>query len=556
VDTVGTLGSIVEAGDYSNAQKLTVTGNISYDDVHYVDVNMTSVEVLDLSGAMYDSESIEGVFMSESSNIKEISLPSNITYIGYDWEYNDDTQSWTHFYPFKCSSLISITLPDGMTNIGDDAFYGCSSLTNINLPNGVTRIGNYAFYNCSSLTDITLPDGVTSIGAEAFWRCTSLTNVIIPESVTSIGIWAFENCISLTIINIPKGVTNIGHGLFYDCRSLVNITIPNGVTSIGDYAFQNCRSLANINIPDGVTSIGTDAFRSCSSLTSIVIPKSVTDIGDFVFEDCKSLQKVICNSLAADLGDLSSGNYLYCWLIINRPDGEIPMYGPNWKNVVVNGMAESVTLPYHSTLDFTIPEEVKSIKKISYTMSFNPNYYTSSYGIWRTISLPFKPTSITHAEKGRLAPFDSGVEGAKNFWLRELTTDGFKNVSQIEANHPYIIAMPYSYEYSDIYNISGDVTFSAENLTAEDFANSTPLSAKGTDYTMYASYSYMDAADEIYVLDNYNQFVNSYYTVCPFEAYLKANVTTRSGFAISLNKKRTATRALGDGKRKPQIDDM
>jgi hypothetical protein len=72
VETAGTLGSIVEAGNYSNAQKLIVTGNISYDDVHYVDVNMPSVEVLDLSGTKYYRAYISGSFLSESSNIKEI----------------------------------------------------------------------------------------------------------------------------------------------------------------------------------------------------------------------------------------------------------------------------------------------------------------------------------------------------------------------------------------------------------------------------------------------------------------------------------------------------
>jgi hypothetical protein len=246
---------------------------------------------------------------------------------------------------------------------------------------------------------------------------------------------------------------------------------------------------------------------------------------------------------------------LYCWLIINRSDGEeIPLYGPNWKNVVINGVAESVTLPYRKTVDFAIPEEVKSIKKISYTMTFDANTSSSSYGIWRTIALPFKPTSITHAKKGTLAPFDSGVAGAKNFWLRELTTSGFKDVAQIEANHPYIIAMPYSDEYADSYNISGDVTFSAENLTAEDFGNATPMSAEGVDYTMYASYSYMNVSNGVYVLNSNNRLVSNGSWLYPFEAYFKANTATAS--VASISKKRAATRALGQGKRKPQIDDM
>jgi hypothetical protein len=695
VETAGTLDSLVEAGTYSDAQKLIVTGNIAYKDVNYVDVNMPTVEVLDLARSKYESESIEGVFLSDSTKIKEISLPGNITSISGGYGYDDNSQSYLYFYPFECSSLnkitlpnsvtnirenafhfcssltsinipegvtnigesafchcsslISITLPKGVTSIGDDAFYDCSSLTSINIPEGMTSIGSGAFYDCSSLTSINIPKGVTSIVDHAFHGCSSLTSINIPEGMTSIGSWAFVGCSSLTSIYIPEGVTNIGVYAFYDCSSLISITLPKGVTSIESCAFYGCSSLTSINIPEGVTkieeatfvncsaltsitiqesvtsigeeafygcssltninipknvtkieymafcecsaltsitipesvtSIGSCAFYGCSSLTNINIPESVTDIGSWAFyrcgsltninipesvtsfgegalQGCSSLQKVICHSSVNDIGDIGSSNNLYCWLIINSPDGKLPIYGTNWQNVVINGVAENVILPYQKSVDFTIPEEVKSIKRISYTMTFDTNNTSASYGIWRTIALPFTPTHITHAEKGTLAPFDSDVDGALNFWLREWTTEGLKDVTLIEPNHPYLIAMPNSQEYADKYNISGDVTFSAENLKAEDFVNSntSPLSAEGSDYTMYASYSYMSSTDSVYVLDSYNQFRSNYRSVYPFEAYLKANTSTLRS-VISLNTGRAATRTEGDGKREPQIDDM
>jgi hypothetical protein len=421
-----------------------------------------------------------------------------------------------------------------VTSIGGEAFEGCSSLTSINIPEGVTSIEFRAFYGCSSLTSINIPEGVTSIGDSAFHGCSSLISINIPEGVTSIGGEAFEGCSSLTSINIPEGVTSIGDGAFGECSSLTSITLSKGVTSIGDRAFCNCWSLTNINIPESVTSFGENALQGCSSL-----------------------QKVICHSSVNDIGDIDSSNNLYCWLIINSPDGKLPIYGTNWQNVVINGVAENVILPYKGWVDFTIPEEVKSIKRISYTMTFDTNNISASYGIWRTIALPFTPTHITHAEKGTLAPFDSDVDGALNFWLREWTTEGLKDVTLIEPNHPYLIAMPNSQEYADKYNISGDVTFSAEDLTAEDFVNSNtaPLSAEGSDYTMYASYSYMSSTDSVYVLDSYNQFRSNYRSVYPFEAYLKANTSTLRS-VISLNTGRAATRTEGDGKREPQIDDM
>jgi hypothetical protein len=587
VETAGTLDSLAKAGSYSDAQKLILTGNIAYKDVNYVDVNMTTVEVLDLAGTSYESESISGAFLSDSTQIKEISLPGNITSIERRAFYGCSSltsitlpESLTSIGSnafSDCGSLTSITIPEGVTSIEWSAFSGCSSLTSINIPEGVTSIGDWTFSDCSSLTSITLPESLTSIGYVAFSYCRSLTSIMLPESLTSIGDNAFSGCSSLTSITLPESLTSIGEYAFYGCSSLTSITIPEGVTSIERRAFHGCSSLTSITLPEGLTSIGFSAFGGCSSLTSITLPESLTSIGSYAFSDCgsltsitipegvtsiewssvfsgcSSLQKVVCNS-SGDINDLSSSSNLYCWLIINRPDGNLPVYGPNWKNVVINGVAEKVTLPYKEKVGFTIPEEVKSIKKISYAMTFDTNS-SSSYGKWKTITLPFTPTRITHAEKGTLAPFDSGIEGAKSFWLRELTTEGFKDVTQIEPNHPYLIAMPYSKEYADKYNISGEVTFSAENLTSENFENNIPLSAEGTNYTMYASYSYMGKEDGVYVLNSSNQFVNNFSSVYPFEAYLKANTATLRS-VISLNQGRAATRAGDEGKRKPQIDDM
>ena len=91
---------------------------------------------------------------------------------------------------------------EGTTSIGNYSFSDCSSLTSITIPNGVTSIGVQAFYNCSSLTSITIPNGVTIIQRQSFRDCTSLTNIIIPDSVTFIGSAAFVGCMGLTSITI------------------------------------------------------------------------------------------------------------------------------------------------------------------------------------------------------------------------------------------------------------------------------------------------------------------------------------------------------------------
>ena len=170
------------------------------------------------------------------------------------------TVKWTpnHAYAAPGEYVIKLTVDGAM------GFYGEFSLTSAS---AILRYSssddnrNYVYR--SSVQKIEIGNGITSIGDSAFYSCYSLASITIPDGVTSIGDSAFYSCYSLASITIPDGVTNIVDSAFVNCRSLASITIPNGITSIGDSAFNNCYSLASITMPNGITSVGDSAFKNC-----------------------------------------------------------------------------------------------------------------------------------------------------------------------------------------------------------------------------------------------------------------------------------------------------
>ena len=190
-----------------------------------------------------------------------------------------------------------VVIPEGVTSIGNEAFYECSSLTSVTIPDGVMSIEDDAFRYCENLTSVTISDSVTSIGDRAFSSCSSLSSVTIPDSVTSIGDGAFSGCDDLAD---DSGLVIIRNVLHHCKESMTSVTIPDGVTSIGDSAFEECRNLKNVTIPDSVTSIGNFAFRECRSLRSVTIPNGVTSIEDFLFNECKKLNDFTCPSAFAE----------------------------------------------------------------------------------------------------------------------------------------------------------------------------------------------------------------------------------------------------------------
>ena len=199
--------------------------------------SLTSVSIPDSVTA------IESWAFYACSSLTSVSIPNSVTAIG-DYAF------------CSCSSLTFVSIPDSVEQIGTNPFVACSALQTISvspdhpyfsiIDGALFRTADKAlisYLDGTNSSTYTIPQGITDIGDDAFARCSSLTSVSIPDSVTAIGNTAFGCCTSLTSVSIPDSVTAIERWAFYACTSLTSVSIPNSVTAIGDNAFSDCPNL-------------------------------------------------------------------------------------------------------------------------------------------------------------------------------------------------------------------------------------------------------------------------------------------------------------------------
>ena len=203
------------------------------------------------------------------------------------------------------STAVSVTVPEGVTAIANEAFSGDTALQEIVLPETVRKIGDRAFYNCSSLEELVLPEGVVSIGESAFSHCSSLKSASLPSTVRSIGNGVFAGATALRTISVssknPYFFAN--DGVLYNKASTKLIQyaagkeeevfdMPFSVEKVLPYAFWGADKLKAVYVSNSVTDIEPFSFANAKGLEGVFLPNSVASIQQYAFRDDSNLRLV------------------------------------------------------------------------------------------------------------------------------------------------------------------------------------------------------------------------------------------------------------------------
>lgn len=352
------------------------------------------------------------------------------------------------------------------------------------VPNGVTSIGEYAFYETNGIDSISLPATLTTLGVEAFRRCSDLTSV------------TFNN-------NCP--LTAIPTRAFCDCSSLMSVNIPGSVSLIGSEAFKNCANLTTVTLPATLNKIGADAFNGCSSLMRIVLPNSLTQIGKGAFDDCTALQFNTYDN-AYYLG--TSTNPYYALIVATSTS--ITSCDIHSDCVII---ADGAFVDCYSLSEITIPA---SVRYIGYKSTYE-NDETYSWGA-------FFGTSITKVNLDSLDDwasvslynylYDTPLSSITSIYINgvEVTDLSFtSNISRINDNTFFAYSKATSITLPNSITSVGSRAFnvsSSQSLVLSDNLTSVEPSSFGHFYnSIECSNRVQDANGNYYAPSN----TNSYY---------------------------------------------
>lgn len=308
---------IVAAGkDLAKVRNLKILGEINTRDFGIMKYKMPSLNALNLKETII----VEGV---------------GGTIDGGGTEYHDGDDLEIPPYAFQqVTTLTNLVLPDKLTSIETQAFYGCTNLSgSLILPEGLISLGVAAFWDCKSLTGtLSLPSTLKTIGSAkgyisdwdgTFAGCGFVCELKIPDGVTVIGMGAFKGCKGLYgELRLPEKLEYLGEGAFYNVLNMTgSIEIPQGVSEIPSNCFRGSGFNGNLKLHDGITTIGSDAFSETPLKGELVLPKNLTVVSIGAFYGCDFSGTLIIPKAVRTIGDMA---FAYNWRlmgVLEIPEG-------------------------------------------------------------------------------------------------------------------------------------------------------------------------------------------------------------------------------------------
>ena len=277
-------------------------------------------------------------------NYEEATGTLTISGQGEMTNYSYDDVPW---YSLR-ENIQNLIINDGLTSIGNSAFYNLDKITSVTIPNSVVMIGESAFGACDNLSAVSLSNNLTIIGSGAF-SSGKIEEIFIPSSVESIGDNAFVSS-NLKSIKIDKGNAK------YDSRNDCNCIIETATNTL----LLGC---SKSTIPEGVTKVDFQAFARCN-FEELILPSTINTIGNFAFQFCKIGNIFIPNSLK-EIGSGAFKSATISKVTISNLE--------NWCNIdFKNALSNPLTRSHHlylgeeEVVNLIIPDDISSISSQSF----------------------------------------------------------------------------------------------------------------------------------------------------------------------------------------------
>ena len=311
-------GSITLTATAKDSKQVVATKELTITDT------VRTYALPDGSGNLYYNAET-GWITGADETVKNVLIPAKIdgvTIVGIDpYVFANRSDHWG--YVNDNTTLTSVSIPNTMEEIGENAFMRCTALSTLRFAPGsrLKTIGEDAFKDCSSITSLTIPDGIENIGANAFYGLKNLKYLTMSGEVDGSGWIDWWSLDTLTLtgtyvmgrapadkdgyiwydtlpgrnarkVILSEGITSIDDYAFNRCQNLEQLVLPTSLQTIGAYAFYYCDSLEQLALPAGLRTIDAHTFEKCRNLVDVTFPDSLQTLGQDCFKDCNKLQLI------------------------------------------------------------------------------------------------------------------------------------------------------------------------------------------------------------------------------------------------------------------------